>query len=162
MSEMRERLSKLRERVNEDYADAWDFKQIPVIAGKIESFARVDTTRGPKVVCTIVEEDIEPPRRWAVWLSQAALLNRFQQLQPRVGELVAIHYLGQADEPVRAGESPPHRFRVEVDREGSTFEWGSLRSQPEPVYDTNRLSPQQHEVAMERYAPPATDDDIPF
>lgn len=148
-----ERARKLRDRIHEDYADAWDFKELPELVGVVESYARVDTANGPRVVCTLreVEGPEEAQRRYAVWLSQTALLNRFKELRPVQGEIVAIRYLGISDHAPAPGYSPAHRFRVEVDRPGSTFEWNSLQSDDaissRVLYDT---------------PPPPGDDDIPF
>lgn len=118
-----DRARALRERVEQDYADAWDFKEITTLVGIVESYASVTTENGPRVVCTLQEVEGAAPKRYAVWLSQAALLARFEDLQPAIGELVAIHYLGVSEHAER-GKSPAHRFRVEVDRPGSTFNWG--------------------------------------
>jgi hypothetical protein len=103
--ETRDRAQRLRERVDADYADAWDFKELPLLVGVVESYARVETVHGPRVVCTIVEAESE--WRYAVWLSQTALLRRFQELRPAIGELIAIRYLGVSDQPPKPGQSPP-------------------------------------------------------
>jgi hypothetical protein len=148
--ETRDRAQRLRERVDADYADAWDFKELPLLVGVVESYARVETVHGPRVVCTIVEAESE--RRYAVWLSQTALLRRFQELRPAIGELIAIRYLGVSDQPPKPGQSPPHRFRVEVDRPGESFDWSRLEADDNVIPSTapaaTRLSP--------------ADDDIPF
>jgi len=153
--ETRDRAALLRDRVDQDYADAWDFKEIPIMVGVVESYARVDTVHGPRVVCTIaeVENGSGPPKRWAVWLSQTALLRRFQELRPAQGELVAIRYLGQSEQAARPGQSPAHRFRVEVDRQGETFDWSSFEADDEPP---------SREHAPGDHPPPHNDDDIPF
>lgn len=148
--EIRDRAAALRERVGTDYADAWDFKQLPLLVGIVESYARVETVHGPRVVCTIREVESavdggEPPR-YAVWLSQTALLRRFQELRPMTGELIAIRYLGQAEQPTRPGQSPAHRFRVEVDRPGESFDWSQLTA------DDEHIPAEQSR----------DDDDIPF
>ncbi len=172
MSEnLHERAARLRERIEQGYADPWDFKELPELVGVVESYARVDTAYGARVVCTIVEPtsdspDAPAPRRYAVWLSSTALLNRFRELRPMVGELVAIRYLGQSD-PAERGRQPAHRFRVEVDRPGSTFEWASLEADDEPVLVVDREHDRvAHEravdAAREERPPPPTDDDIPF
>lgn len=161
--EMRERAARLRDRVDRDYPDAWDFRELPALVGVVESFARVETAYGARVVATVRE--VESDKRWAVWLSQAALFNRFRDLDVREGELVAIRYLGEG-EPTAPGRNAPLRFRVEVDREGVTFDWEDVGNAHEDAPRARReVAPEDHaahEAAMQRYAPTPTDDDIPF
>ena len=163
---MEERASKLRERVHEDYAGAWDFKELGELVGIVESirWAKIDDV--PKVVATVkeVEGPEDARRRYAVWLSQAALFNSFRDLDIAEGELVAIRYLGQG-EPARAGLSGAHRFRIEVDRPGRRFSYSGATAAPTKAYEQpteTEAGAMEHESAMERYAPPAADEDIPF
>jgi len=156
MSEaLNERAARLRQKVETDYPDAWDFKEIPEIVGVVESIDRVDSDNGPRAVACIREVEGSSQKRWSVWLSQAALRNRFMQLDIRPGELVAIRYLG-VGEASRPGFSPPHRFRVEVDRSqgGSGFDWGSIDD------DIGRQV-YANDDGHER-APVPADEDIPF
>jgi hypothetical protein len=165
---MDERAAKLRERISQDYAEAWDFKEIPQIVGVVESYSKVSTDNGLKVVCTIreVEGPEEAQKRYAVWLSQTALLRRFEELRPVTGELVAISYLGESDHVAKPGYNPAHRFRVEVDRQGADFDWESLGPDREARgFARDEMTREEVERAMARYhdeRPPHDDSDIPF
>lgn len=161
-----QRAARLRERIHEDYPDAWDFREIPELIGVVEGLTTVNTERGERIVVTIREVEgpaDAPPIRRAVWLSQKALYERFRALNPAVGELVAIRYLG-VSEHAQPGQSPAHRFRVEADRPGERFVgWPTPVRSPALEQRTDaELDEAEHAAAMERYAPAPADDDIPF
>lgn len=161
MSEqLADRAARLRQKVETDYPDPWDFKEIREIVGVVESLDRVDTDNGPKAVACIREVEGVAPKRYSVWLSQAALRNRFRDLDIRPGELVAIRYLG-VGEASRPGYSPPHRFRVEVDRSqgGSGFDWGSIDGDE---VGGRRIFAGGSQELLEDGRPVPGDDDIPF
>ena len=163
---MQERAARLRDRVHEDYADAWDFKEIPELVGLVESIKWTKIDGIDKAVATIkeVEGPEDARKRYAVWLSQAALFNGFRDLDVAEGELVAIRYLGQG-EPARAGLSGAHKFRIEVDRPGRRFSYAGTAATPTRAYDVptdTEAGELEHEAAMQRYAPPPADEDIPF
>lgn len=175
--DVKARLRGLVERGRQDYAQKWDFNENPEIAGVVESIDVVTFDDTPTPVATIRDEF--SGQRCSVWLSQTVLFNRFKDLAISPGELVYIRYLGEADHAER-GKSPVKRFRIEVDRQGTAFNWarfgGSSPSSTAivppatnggsaPPASTPELSEEEHEAAMAAYAAenaPRDSDDIPF
>lgn len=159
MSTIEERAAKLRERTEADYPAAWDFNEIPNVTGVVESIREAVGPLGKRIVVQVheVEGPPEARKRYAIWLSQTALYNRFVDLRVGVGELISVTYLGESDhhEP---GQSPAKRFRVEVDRDGQAFSWpladGSTES-PAPTED--ELTAAQERIDHERRVDAAAD-----
>jgi len=173
----KERLRELVKRGRQDYAQKWDFNERDEIAGVVESidvivFKDDNGDDKPTPVATVRDEF--SGERLSIWLSQAALFNRFRDLAIVPGELVYVRYLGESDHHER-GKSPAKRFRVEVDRTGAgSFDWTRLGGAPPanggqaltaPATATTGLTETEHEEAMAAYAEehaPVSDDDIPF
>lgn len=167
MSTIDERAARLRDRGRQDYAEKWDFNELPEICGIVESIDVVQFTEGPVVVATVQEP--ESGVRRSIWLSQTALFNRFRDLRISPGELVYVRYIGEADHHEK-GKSPAKRFRVEVDRAGQAFDWrrvGEITGGGDDTTSGNGadVSREEHEAAVDAYAAtaaPTGDEDIPF
>jgi len=150
--ETRERARALRERAGQDYAQKWDFDELPHLVGVIESINEVVLEGEARVVVTIAEVEGSNPERYAVWLSQAALRARFEELEPTEGELVSIRYLGEAEHAER-GKSPAKRFRVDVDRVGGSFSWDRHKHTARAAGNVpgEPLGEDEHAELMARY-----------
>ena len=167
----------LVERGRQDYAERWDFNELPEIVGVVESIEVITFTGDngePKPTPVVTVRDEFSGVRKSIWLSQAGLFNKFRDLAVSPGESVYVRYLGESDHHER-GRSPAKRFRVEVDRVGQAFDWSRLGGLPPsqaPVVTTGgdevatvELTESEHEAAMAAYAEehaPVGDDDIPF
>ncbi len=106
-----------------EYAKGWKPKAGEMVCGEIVTLEPVVGEFGPVMVCTIADE--EAREDIAVWISPKVLRDRFQMLQPKVGERIAIKALTEG-KGERTGRSYK-RFEVRMDRTPEAqrdFEYG--------------------------------------
>jgi hypothetical protein len=147
-----ERFAALGERVRQERPESWiPSAEDPLLVGEFVRLERGRTSYGESPIVVLRTED---GQERAVWLLHAVLRNELGRLRPRVGEAVAIHYLGRKTSG--AGQTY-EAYRVEVDRIEEAADWDAVAG------DAGEEPPTSWSQAEEAELPTTdADDDIPF
>ena len=72
--------------------------------------------------CPVITLELGDGSRRAIWAGNAALVSRLKALKPKIGEAIAIRYLGKR----RSASGFQYAdFTVKVDRPEEAFDWGT-------------------------------------
>lgn len=112
---------ELAEQVNRDFPESWVPKQAnDMIVGGFERLEEAQTSHGPcKVVILKTQDGVEK----GAWLLHHVLRGEFKRVKPKVGELVAIRYLGMK---ISASRNDYASYRVAVRRDEAEPDWDAL------------------------------------
>jgi hypothetical protein len=98
----------------------------PVLVGTLLRVEQGHTSWGPKRIAVIRDLAGEV---WSVWLLHKVLVDEFARQAPRIGELLAVKYLGKVI-PERG--SPYEKYRLAIDRDGNEVQWQPAAEQQQP------------------------------
>lgn len=157
--EYRDRLARMREEADEGNPEAWQpEREGDDIGGTVVGLETAHTKFGPTKVLVL---DTGGVKR-SVWLFHTALRNQLKRHAPAIGEFVYIRWNGKR--MPESGGSEYDDYSIRVDRpKGTQVDWASVGSDEivsRVVYEQPTRA--EHEAAMERYAPPPGDEDVPF
>jgi hypothetical protein len=133
--ELSRRASALVERTVSERPTSWrpDQPELEHPNPLVGLLARVDTGHTSFGARTIAVVRDPAGREWGVWLLHKVLADEFAEQAPKIGELLAIRYLGRVQPD---GDRPAYvRYRVVVDRDGPSV--GERTAEP-PVQPSER------------------------
>lgn len=94
------------------YPDSWEPKVGDVLCGEILEY-RENVGKYHTTVATVVDEGTG--EELSLWISTAAMVDRFAELQPLIGERIYVRRI--PDGVSRSGGSNYRRWVIKVDRE---------------------------------------------
>jgi hypothetical protein len=147
-------MSTLRDRLDRDNARAWrpdDGTDDAFVEGEIVNIDQgTSDYKGIYPIVTLRKDDGE---EIAVHAFRTVLLNKFIELQPKIGERIGITYLGE----IEAKPGSPYKtyigYKVELERASGSFDWSRVGAEPEP----EPAAPATPDIPAD-----AGEDEIPF
>lgn len=120
------RAAELAERASAAHPTSWrpndPAKGHPqLLVGELVRVDEGHTSYGPKKIAVLRTVDGE---LFGVWLLHAVLQQEFARQRPRIGELIAVRYVGHV--PGRDGQPGYEKFRLVVDRQDAGADWSAL------------------------------------
>jgi len=93
----------------------WNPDDIPdtMIVGELLRYETIVTDFGPSQIAIVEDED--DGVAYGVALFRAVLKKKFDQLEPRPGDRVAVKYVG-LEQPRQAGKNSYHNYVVKLER----------------------------------------------
>jgi len=124
-----DRFDDLERQAAQEFPRSWvPSESDPSIVGEFRRLEQGTTAYGPARIVVIRTKD---GAERSIWLFHAVLKNEFSRVRPKVGELVAIRYLGKKQGA--AGQSY-EAYRVIAQRDEGAPDWDALDS-PEGIGD---------------------------
>ena len=156
----------LEERLEAGLPTAWrpDKDDMDILIGEVVDIQIGTSDYGQYPIVVVRTQD---GTEKAVHGFHSVLQSELQKHRPNVGERVGIKFLG--DVPTKPGS--PYKsykgYRIQVERDGTAFNWDALGDTPEPDVGGRVIYDQ---VAQQQASTPATvtvpegagSDDIPF
>lgn len=144
------------DRLEAGLAPAWrpDKEDTDTLIGVVTDIQMASSDYEPYPLVVIRRDD---GSEVAVHAFHTVLKNELLRHKPNIGERVGIKYLGE--QPTKPGSKFKSfiGYRVKVDREAGSFDWGSV-GKPQETPEAYR-EPEQVAVTV---PDGAGDDDIPF
>lgn len=119
-----DRFDDLERQASQDFPKSWVPSEAdPSIVGEFRRLEQGTTAYGPARIVVLRTKD---GAERSVWLFHAVLKNEFSRVRPKVGELVAIRYLGKKQGA--AGQSY-EAYKVVAQRDEGAPDWDALDSE---------------------------------
>ena len=139
-----------------EFAPSWKPQAGEAVIGEVRRYRKAHNFYGNVVdICEILQDD---GQRLAIWINSTVLLGKFRDLQPRIGERIAVKYFGKHP------EKNYKRFALSVSRDEDV-------SSHEFEVPTGEPPSRDNEPRQDGVPPPPlaaqedlgiTDDDVPF
>ncbi len=111
----------LAQRATQDFPRSWvPSEQDPTIVGEFRRLEQGATAYGPARIVVLKTQD---GAERSIWLFHAVLKNEFARVRPKVGELIAVRFLGRKQGA--AGQSYS-AYRVVAQRDEGAPDWDAL------------------------------------
>jgi hypothetical protein len=118
-----DRYDNLERQATQDFPRSWVPSEAdPSIVGEFLRLEQGTTAYGPARIVVLKTKD---GSERSVWLFHTVLRNEFARVRPKVGELVAVRYLGKKQ---GAQGQAYESYRVVSQRDEGAPEWDSLDS----------------------------------
>ena len=119
-----DRFDDLERQAAQDFPKSWvPSESDPTIVGEFLRLEQGTTAFGPARIVVIRTKD---GAERSIWLFHTVLRNEFSRVRPRVGELVAIRYLGKKQ---GAQGQAYEAYRVVAQRDEGAPDWDALGSE---------------------------------
>jgi hypothetical protein len=151
-------MGNLADQLDAEFAPGWKPEPGDKIEGVITGLSEREGNFGKYPIATIRQDNGE---EIAAHCYHAVLASKLAELRPRVGERVALKYLGQV---AKTGGGSYHSYRAVVDRpRGTAIDWGQ--------YDDGQQQRDWAEDVDGRYSSPSSppvgrpvedSEDLPF
>jgi hypothetical protein len=135
-------MGNLADQLDSEFAPGWKPEPGDKIEGVITGLSEREGNFGTYPIVTIRQDNGE---EIAAHCYHAVLAAKFAELRVKVGERVALKYMGQV---AKAGGGTYHSYRAVVDRPDGSIEWG-------------RYDDGDHDERP-RVDRPVADEDVPF
>ncbi len=129
-----DRFDNLERQAAQDFPKSWvPSESDPTIVGEFLRLEQGTTAYGPARIVVVRTKD---GTEKSVWLFHAVLKNEFSRVRPKVGELVALRYLGKKQ---GAQGQNYEAYRVVAQRDEGAPDWDSLGSEDDDGGDWGPL-----------------------
>jgi hypothetical protein len=126
----------LEQQAAQDFPKSWvPSESDPSIVGEFLRLEQGTTAFGPARIVVLKTKD---GNERSLWLFHSVLKNEFNRVRPKVGELVAVRYLGKKQ---GAAGQKYESYRVIAQRDESAPDWDSLGSEDDDGGDWGPITP---------------------
>jgi hypothetical protein len=155
-------MSTLDDRLDADYAPAWRPDPGDKIEGEVVAIAERAGEYDPYPIVTVRRSDGE---EFAIHAFHTVLAGEFAKLQLKLGDKIAVKYLGKKQN--RAGNGSYHAYRVVKDGDEPLVNWtkyatGTDDDDSTPASDLPSDFPAPTGYGQPPAKPKDDGDDIPF